>query len=142
MLRHFRFLSLLLLIAFLLITAAAPAASGNDDVYREGTPGHKIFHKLGRGIVNVLTGWIEIPKNMAKEWRAIDPFSGCVVGGIEGVAWAVGRTSSGCYDVHTFFLDIPEDYAPLMEPEFILPGIWGEPIPEMDPITGLKPLVP
>jgi len=130
----------MILLAFVLTFAAAPGVFANDDVYREGTQSQKMFHKLGRGITNILTGWIEIPKNIAKEWRAIDPFSGFVVGTCEGVAWGLGRTAAGCYDTLTFFLPIPADYAPLMEPEFILPGIWGEPAPFMDPVTNLKPL--
>ena len=139
--RQLRWSSLLMLIV-LSLAVATPAfcATTKDDNYREGTQAKQIFHKLGRGVVNVFTGWIEIPKNMAKEWRAIDPFSGVVVGGVEGLAWGIGRTASGLYDVVTFPLPIPDDYMPLMEPEFILPGIWGDAIPEMDPVTSLKPL--
>ena len=99
-----------------------------------------MFHKLGRGTVNLLTGWIEIPKNIAKRWREYDPFTGFIVGGCEGAAWGLGRTATGAYDMVTFFLPIPEDYQPLMEPEFILPGLWGASIPEMDPVSTLRPL--
>jgi putative exosortase-associated protein (TIGR04073 family) len=140
--RQTRWSSLVLLLMFCVALAAAPSAMAKDDVYREGTQANKMFHKLGRGAVNTLTGWIEIPKNMAKQWRNYDPFTGIIVGGVEGAAWGVGRTATGLYDMVTFCLPIPEDYQPLMEPEFILPGIWGEPIPEMDPVTGLRPLAP
>ena len=100
----------------------------------------KMFRKLGRGATNIFTGWMEIPKNISKQWRAYDPFTGFFVGGVEGVAWGVGRTMVGVYDTVTFFLPIPADYEPLMEPEFILPGIWGDPLPLMDPVSKLEPL--
>ncbi len=132
--------SFILAIIFVMAALGAPQTSADDDVYREASTSHKIFHKLGRGATNLLTGWIEIPRYIAKEWREYDPFTGFFVGGAEGCAWAVGRTATGAYDICTFFLPIPADYEPLMEPEFILPGIWGEPIPEMDPVTSLEPL--
>ena len=90
------------------------------------------MHKLGRGIVNVLTGWIEIPKNVAVEWKKTDPFSGVVIGTVKGFGWGWGRTVSGVYDIVTFPLPVPEDYNPLMEPEFILPDIWGADFPHYD----------
>ena len=103
-----------------------------DDLYRSKSESANMMHKLGRGIVNVLTGWIEIPKNIAVEWKKTDPFSGFVVGAVKGFGWTWGRTLSGAYDVFTFPLPIPEDYKSLMEPEFILPDIWGADFPHYD----------
>lgn len=138
-LRH-RQTSLIIALFITVATVGAPLAFANDDIYREGTTSAKMFHKLGRGATNLLTGFLEIPKAISKEWREYDPFTGFFVGGAEGCAWAVGRTATGAYDMLTFFLPIPADYEPLMEPEFLLPGIWGEPIPELDPVTSLEPL--
>lgn len=137
-----RWSSLFLIVIFALAINLTPSANANDDTYREGTAATKIAHKLGRGVVNVFTGWIEIPKNMAKRWRQYDPITGIVVGGVEGLFMGFGRTATGFYDVFTFPLAIPENYQPLMEPEFILPSIWGESLPMMDPVSGLKPLAP
>ena len=88
-----------------------------------------MLHKLGRGVVNVLTGWLEIPYYMAEEWKRTDPFTGIVVGGIKGIAWGWARTCTGFFDIVSFPFPIPKDYEPLMEPEFLLPEIWGEPFP-------------
>ena len=85
--------------------------------------------KLGRGVGNILTGWIEVPKNIAVNWEKTDPFTGLVVGSIKGIGWSWTRTVSGIYDVFTFPFPVPENYRPLMEPEFVLPSIWGAPLP-------------
>ncbi|MBN1902687.1 exosortase system-associated protein, TIGR04073 family [Candidatus Sumerlaeota bacterium] len=103
-----------------------------DDLSRSKSEPASMMHKLGRGVVNIFTGWIEIPKNIAIEWKKSDPFSGFFIGFFKGLAWTWGRTLCGVYDVITFPLPIPEHYAPLMEPEFILPDIWGADFPHYD----------
>lgn len=103
-----------------------------DDLTRSKSEAANMMHKLGRGLVNVFTGWIEIPKNIAVEWKKNDPFSGFIIGMFKGFGWGWGRTLCGVYDVFTFPLPIPEAYTPLMEPEFILPDIWGADFPHYD----------
>ena len=46
----------------------------------------KMLHKLGRGIVNVLTGWMEVPKEVAEAWRETDPVTGFFRDGTP-IAW-------------------------------------------------------
>lgn len=119
----------LLLGAILAISTPSVQAS---DIYREQTTIDAMMEKLGRGLVNILTGWIEIPKNIAKSWRETDPFTGFIVGGIKGIGWGFARTMVGVYETVTFPFPIPRDYEPLMEPEYILPSIWGEELPFME----------
>ncbi|HOE63912.1 MAG TPA: exosortase system-associated protein, TIGR04073 family [Candidatus Sumerlaeota bacterium] len=109
------------------------AASGYaDDMTRSKSEANSMMHKCGRGIVNVLTGWMEVPKNIAVEWKKTEPFTGTIMGTIKGLGWGVGRTATGVYDIITFPLPIPEGYKPLMEPEFILPDLWGKDLPYFD----------
>ena len=107
-----------------ILAFSAPARA--DDVSREGTQADQMMHKLGRGLVNTFTGFVEIPKNMAKEWRKSDPFTDLVVGSIKGVGWAWTRTMTGVYEVLTFPFPVPEGYVPMMDPEFVLTDIWGD----------------
>lgn len=100
-----------------------------EEVYRENTAINAMFHKLGRGVTNILTGWIEVPKNIAQEWRETDPFTGTIVGFFEGFGWGFARTVAGFYEVVSFPFPVPNNYAPVMEPEFILPTVWGERLP-------------
>lgn len=106
----------------------APAQS-DEDVYRENTEINQMFHKLGRGISNVLLGWVEIPKNVAEGWRETEPFTGTIVGTVKGVGWAVARTVAGFYEVVSFPFPVPRGYQPIMHPEFVLPSVWGERLP-------------
>ena len=122
-----------LVLLFMTILFSLMLVSGYaDDLSRSKSEPASMMHKLGRGVVNFFTGWIEIPKNIAVEWKKSDPFSGFVVGTVKGFGWGWGRTLCGVYDVFTFPLPIPENYAPLMDPEFILPGIWGADFPYYD----------
>lgn len=100
-----------------------------DDAYRENTDISKMFHKLGRGVSNILLGWVEIPRNIAKGWRQSDPFTGTITGTLKGFVWTVARTLGGAYEVISFPFPVPNDYQPIMEPEFILPTVWGERLP-------------
>jgi len=101
----------------------------SETVSRSNTEWGRQLHKLGRGTVNLFTGWLEIPKNIAKVWRDTDPFTGLVVGGIEGFGWGIGRTATGIYDIFTFPIPTPANYEPLMQPEYITPRIWGATVP-------------
>ncbi len=102
-----------------------------DDFTRKRKDISLMFRKLGRGVMNVLTGWVEVPKNIAIYWKETDPFSGTVVGTITGVGWAIARTIGGVYEIVSFPFPYPDNYLPLIEPEFILTPLWGEPLPFM-----------
>jgi putative exosortase-associated protein (TIGR04073 family) len=122
-----------LVLSLVVLLCVLFAANGfADDLARSRSESANMMHKLGRGVVNIFTGWIEIPKNIVVEIKETDPFSGFVVGTVKGFGWAWGRTLTGVYDVVTFPLPIPEEYGPLMEPEFILPDLWGADLPGYD----------
>ncbi|MFC1577045.1 exosortase system-associated protein, TIGR04073 family [Candidatus Omnitrophota bacterium] len=75
--------------------------------------------KLGRGIANVLTGWVELPKNIYDTSVEDNPLSGLTIGLAKGVGMTIVRTGAGVYETVTFPFPIPEDYAPVLEPEFV-----------------------
>lgn len=116
-------------LSLLFIVSAIPVKSWSTELEREQSDLGKMVHKLSRGVLNVVTGWIEIPYNIAESWKKTDPFTGFVVGSIKGLFWGWGRTCTGIYDIITFPFPLPKDYRPLMEPEYIIPEIWGEPLP-------------
>lgn len=101
----------------------------SEEVGRTQTQFGRGLHKLGRGALNILTGWLEIPKRIAQVWRDTDPVTGAVVGFFEGLGWGVARTATGFYDVVTFPIPVPANYEPLMEPEFVMPELWGATLP-------------
>ena len=75
--------------------------------------------KLTRGLANILTGWVELPKNIYDTSVEDNIFSGLTVGLVKGAGMAVVRTGAGVYETITFPFPIPEDYAPVLEPEFV-----------------------
>lgn len=92
-----------------LLMGAAPAFAAPQDISLMG-------RKLGRGFVNMSTGWIEFPKAMyviSEEWG---PAFGAVFGSLHGLEVSVVRTLAGVYEAATFPVPIPAEYAPVVLP--------------------------
>ena len=77
------------------------------------------FKKLGRGVVNTFTGWLEVPKGIVDESQASNVFSGLTIGTIKGLGLGLVRTGAGIYEALTFPFPIPEGYEPIVRPEFV-----------------------
>ncbi len=77
------------------------------------------FTKLGRGVANTLTGWVEIPKNIYSTSVEDNAFSGLTLGLAKGIGMTFVRTGTGIYEVVTFPAPLPEDYKPVLEPEYV-----------------------
>lgn len=77
------------------------------------------IEKLGRGITNTATGWIEFPKEIGKQAEKSLGLAGVVVGPLKGLAKAIGRTVVGIYDALTFLIPLPRRYEPVIEPEYV-----------------------
>lgn len=110
-------------------TLWSSAAFAGDHLYNESAEVNSMMTKLGRGLANVLTGWLEIPKQIGKSIRETDPVSGTLVGVCRGAAWTLARTAAGAFEVITFPFPVPKDYKPVIEPEYIVKAMWGEPMP-------------
>ncbi|HNY28525.1 MAG TPA: exosortase system-associated protein, TIGR04073 family [Candidatus Sumerlaeota bacterium] len=88
----------------------------------------KVTRKFARGFANTLFGWLEVPRQMNTEIRESNMFTGFLVGGFRGCAFTVTRTGVGLVELVTFWQPIPNNYAPIMEPEFVWDESWGEPL--------------
>lgn len=75
--------------------------------------------KLGRGLANILTGWIELPKNIYDTSVEENPLAGITIGTAKGVGMTIVRTGAGIYETITFPFPLPEGYKPVLEPEFV-----------------------
>lgn len=105
-------LSLCIVFAVIL-TAAAPCFAQGDVIEKMGK-------KLGRGIVNIATGWVEIPRNIYDVSVETNPFTGITYGALKGAGLTIVRTGAGVYDIATFLFPVPHDYLPVIDPEFVL----------------------
>ena len=88
----------------LMITAALAAIllAGARPVWAQDP-----VHKLGCGLTNVFTGWIEVPKQTYLGTRQDNPIIGVSGGLFKGLANTVLRAAIGLYDVVTFPIPSP-----------------------------------
>jgi len=77
------------------------------------------FTKLGRGVANTLTGWVEIPKNIYNTSVEDNALAGMTLGLAKGAGMTIVRTGAGIYEIATFPFPLPEDYKPILEPEYV-----------------------
>ncbi len=101
-------LSLVLVVAILTTASTSYAQNAFE----------KSMRKLGRGIVNTTTGWMEIPKQIYTESTDKNIAVGLTYGTAKGVGMGLVRTGAGVIDTVTFPFPI-NDYSPLLEPEFV-----------------------
>jgi len=66
---------------------------------------------MGRGVVNVLTCWIEIPKQTHLGSQEENPLVGLAAGFVKGVGLTVLRAGVGIYEAVTFPIAYPKDFA-------------------------------
>lgn len=108
-----------MLMVVVLLSSMLPAHA-QYKIERTEFPAKKQLMKLGRGLANVFSGWAEIPKEIYDRSKDSETLGAIVfTAPVVGTAKAVGRTAVGFFEVVTFFLPVPEDYGPLVEPEFV-----------------------
>lgn len=69
------------------------------------------IHKMGRGVVNVLTGWVELPKQISLGGQEENPVLGIGRGIFKGVSLTVLRSGVGIYEALTFPIPYPSAFA-------------------------------
>jgi putative exosortase-associated protein (TIGR04073 family) len=103
-----KYKGLIIAVVMLMVLALATSSYAQDPA-----------KKLGRGLANILTGWIELPKNIYDVSVQDNPLAGLTIGLAKGIGMTIVRTGAGIYEVATFPFPIPEDYGPVLEPEFV-----------------------
>lgn len=95
--------------------ADATAHRASDSSFRAGSA----FSKLTRGLINTVTGWVEIPKRIHETSQRSGPFAGFTWGLLRGLGYGFIRTVGGVYETVTFPVAAPPGYRPVMQPEFV-----------------------
>lgn len=103
-----KYKGLIIAVVMLMVLAVATSSYAQDPA-----------KKLGRGLANILTGWIELPKNIYYVSVQDNPLAGLTIGLAKGIGMTIVRTGAGIYEVATFPFPIPEDYGPVLQPEFV-----------------------
>lgn len=76
-------------------------------------------NKAVRGVANVTTGWLELPKQIYLTYKEDGVVKGVVVGPLKGVGMTLVRTVSGLCETVTFFVAFPGFYDPYVEPPYV-----------------------
>ena len=103
-----RFIVFMLVLTFLCISAPCYADGGGP------------LRKLGRGLANLATGVLEVPRTIVTVTEEDGYVAGATYGIVKGVAWGVMRTAVGAYETITFLVPFPFHYEPILKPEFLL----------------------
>jgi len=76
--------------------------------------------KLSRGLANVLTCPMEIPRNIANTYETELGIADSIFLGIpKGIAQMIVRCCAGAYEIVTFPFPIPQGYEPVVQPAYI-----------------------
>ena len=100
--------------AALALTFAAPAAQA----YHEDTSHHTAVDKLGRGLAGMTTGFLELPGNIVAENREHGAGSAATVGFAKGIGMIPVRELVGVYNFVTAPFPYPDNYGPILHPEY------------------------
>ena len=95
-----------LLIALICVGAATPAYA------------HDPVEKLGRGLANVATCWIELPKRAAAGRYAENPWIGVSSGLVNGASLTLLRFGVGAYETLTFPFGSTSPYESMELPDY------------------------
>lgn len=96
-----------------------------DETAKGGSRADGMLRKLGRGITNIVTCPGELIRTPELVGRKDGYLAAWSVGLLQGAWRTVLRGVTGVFEVVTFLVEIPEDYGPLMKPEFVFAhGEW------------------
>ncbi len=79
----------------------------------------RAFGKLGRGLVNLITGWVEIPERMVETSTNSGAGAGLTLGLLRGTGYGFVRTAAGAYEIVTFPFPAPSGYRSVIRPEYV-----------------------
>ena len=80
---------------------------------------HGSLSKLLRGLTNVVTGWVEIPKRVHETTETSGAGAGFTYGIVRGLGYGFVRTAAGAYEVITFPVPAPPNFRPVMQPAYV-----------------------
>ena len=104
------------IIAVLLAVAVCATSLARAD---DGSIFSKMGGKLARGITNIATGWLEIPKQIYVVGHEEGWVKAVIRGPVDGFGMFGARTLAGAYEILTFPVPLPPQYQPMVRPEYV-----------------------
>ena len=106
-------------LALALVLALAPCALADTRVDRDTDSAltrETAGAKAGRGVMEMITGFMEFPGNIYAESRDDGLASGLTIGFAKGIGMIPVRTLVGVYELVTAPIEVPDDYRPVLDP--------------------------
>ena len=94
---------------------AGDTQDSTDTTFRAGGA----FPKLGRGAVNTVTGWVEVPKRIHETAQRSGTWAGISWGLLRGLGYGFVRTAAWLYEVFTFPFPAPPAYRSVIQPAYV-----------------------
>ena len=117
--------SVVLVLAGAALLACGPLSASGDLPPPENVV-EAMSVKLLRGVVNVVTCPVEIPRQLRRQIGMHGPVFGPCVGLLTGIGMTGFRGAAGAIEAVMFLVPQPGFYEPLIEPAFVWEG-WDEP---------------
>lgn len=99
-----------------LLALATPALA--DHTARTATGDDTAMSKLGRGLAGMTTGFLELPGNVYATSERDGALAGATIGFAKGLGMIPVRELVGVYEFVTAPIPVPEDYDPILHPDY------------------------
>ena len=113
----------ILFLALCTFGTAQQALAANSDLTLDDASPQEVVggmaNKLVRGVTNIATGWLEIPKQIYITCKEEGYATGLSVGPIKGLGMTLVRTVSGVGETLTFVVAYPGFYDPFFDPSYV-----------------------
>ena len=104
------------ILAFLIAVAPMAIANARADDADSALTRERPTAKLGRGLMEMMTGFLEFPGNIYAESRDDGVASGLTLGVAKGIGMIPVRELVGVYEFVTAPIEVPDDYRPVLDP--------------------------
>lgn len=112
-----------LVAALIVLTLCSTAFAGDAYKTIESAAPQEIVDGMAakgvRGATNIVTGWLEIPKQIYVTGKETTWLRGAVIGPFKGIGMTFVRTLAGVGELATFFVAYPGFYEPWFEPSYV-----------------------
>lgn len=112
----------LVIVCFFVVSRVDVAVADNFQSIDNSSPQEVVdgmATKAGRGLANMTTGWLELPKQIYTTSKEDGVTKGILLGPLKGLGMTVVRTVAGVGEFATFFLAWPGFYDPYIDPPYV-----------------------
>jgi putative exosortase-associated protein (TIGR04073 family) len=115
-------MTMLVLSLCVLGTGQRALAANSDLTIDQASPQEVVdgmANKIARGVANVATGWLELPKQIYITCKEEGYAKGLTVGPLKGIGMTLVRTAAGVGETVTFLVAYPGFYDPFVDPPYV-----------------------